>query len=127
MASTTVVIQDELGLRVPSVASVTVVAGDSVIFTAGDGADSTLYFSPATAAIISPSPESAVALASGASVSYSFSSATAGVYGVVVQAQDSPAPSDFDFGAALEPPTLVVQAGSGLSFPGPGMPIKTGR
>ena len=95
-------------------------------FTAGEGADSALYFSEPAAAILTPSPVSPVSLASGATVGYTFASASTGAYGVIVQAPDSPPPSEYDFGGAADPPVLLIQAGEGTSFPGPTAPIRTG-
>jgi len=92
MPTTDVLIQDELGLRVPSVPGVQIVSGDSITFTAGEGADSALYFSPAAASILTPSPASPVSLVSGATVGYTFASASSGAFGVIVQPPDSPAP-----------------------------------
>jgi hypothetical protein len=126
MTTTKVLIEDELGLRVPSVASVAVVSGEEITFTADSGADSNLYFSQAAAAVLTPSPSSPVSLASGASVTYTFGSPSGQAYGVIVQAPGDPAPTDFDFGPPADPPLLVIQPGGGSSFPGPVQPIKTG-
>jgi hypothetical protein len=127
MTTTNVVIQDELGLRVPSVTSVAVIAGAGVTFTADSGADSSLYFSQAAAAILTPPPSSPVSLASGASVTYTFEAPSGQAYGVIVQAPGDPAPTDFDFGPPADPPMLVIQPGEGSSFPGPVQPIRTGH
>jgi len=126
MTTTSVSIKDELGLRVPSVTGVAVVAGAEVTFTADPGADSSLYFSQAAAAVLTPAPSSPVLLASGASVSYTFEAPSGQTYGVVVQAPEVPAPTDLDFGPPADPPVLVIQPGEGSSFPGPTQPIKTG-
>jgi hypothetical protein len=126
MTTTNVLIQDELGLRLPSVTSVAVVAGAGVTFTADSSADSSLYFSQAAAAVLTPSPTSPVSLASGASVAYIFAAPSGQAYGVIVQAPGDPAPTDFDFGPPADPPLLVIQPGEGSSFPGPVQPIRTG-
>jgi hypothetical protein len=126
MATTIILIRDELGLRVPSATSVAVVSGDTVTLTADSDADSSLYFSQSAAAILTPSPESPVSLASGASVSYTFGSPSGLAYGVIVQAPEVSGPTNFDFGPPADPPTLVIQPGEGSSFPGPVQPIKTG-
>jgi hypothetical protein len=123
MATTQVVLRAEMGLRVPSIASVPIAAGGGVSIAAGDGAASALYFSPATAAILSPSPGARVDLAAGSSVTYSFTAAGTSAYGVVTQAPEAPPPSSFDFGAPSSPPALVVQPSMGGGFPvgaGPG-------
>jgi len=72
MATTHILIRDELGLRVPSEPSVKVVSGDSVVFTADSGADSSLYFSQSSAEILTPAPDFPVSLPAGASVTYTF-------------------------------------------------------
>jgi hypothetical protein len=109
-----------MGLRVPSVSKVTVTQGSQATFKAADGADSALYFSPATAAILSPKPGTRVDLAAGKSVTYTFSSAGAGSYGVIAEAPKDPAPTRFDFGAATNRPVLAIKAGKGTDFPVPG-------
>ena len=114
MATIDVVLHVEMGLRVPSAANVPVVAGNSVKFSAGDGAASALFFSPATVSILSPKPESRVDLAAGASVTYTFTSAGSDSYGVVVQAPENPPPPSFDFGASS---SLAIQPGGGGDFP----------
>jgi len=125
MESAEVLIQDEGDQIVLSVPSVPIVSGGSVSFTAGDGADSALYFSHATASILTPTPASPVSLAAGATVTYTFAIPGSAAYGVIVQSPQSEAPSSFDF-AESTPPVLVIQVGGGLPFPGPVMPIKTG-
>jgi len=120
MATLDVVLRDEMGLRVPSVSKVTVTAGAQVTFKAAGGADSALYFSPATVSILSPKPGARVNLAGGNSVTYTFSGAGPGSYGVVALAPQDPPPSRFDFGSPGNPPILVIQAGRGMDFPGPG-------
>lgn len=119
MAATEVILRDEMGLRVPSVSKVTVTKGGQVTFKAASGADSALYFSPTTAAILSPKPGTRVDLAAGESASYTFSSAGAGVYGVIAEAPKDPPPTRFDFGAPTDPPVVVIKPGKGTDFPGP--------
>lgn len=126
MATTHILIRDELGLRVPSAPSVKVVSGGSVVFTADSGADSSLYFSQSCAEILTSPPDSPVSLPAGASVTYTFGTPSGHAYGVIVQAPEVSAPTDFDLGPPAEPPMLVIQPGKGSSFPGPVQPIKTG-
>jgi len=118
MTATEVVLRDEMGLRVPSISKVPVAKGTQVTFKAAD-ADAVLYFSPATAGILSPKPGARVDLATGKSITYTFSSAQAGVYGVIAEAPKDPAATRFDFGAAANPPVLVIKAGKGTDFPVP--------
>jgi hypothetical protein len=122
MTATEVVLRDEMGLRVPSVSKVAVTQGAQVTFKAADGADSALYFSPATASILMPKPDARVDLSAGKSVTYTFSSSSAGVYGVITEAPQDPQPARFDFGSPSNPPTLVIRPGKGTDFPGPTNP-----
>lgn len=122
MIATEVVLRDEMGLRVPSVSKVIVTESGQVTFKAADGADSALYFSPATAAILSPKPGARVDLAAGRSVTYTFSSSGAGVYGVITEAPKDARPAHFDFGSPSNPPVLVIRPGKGTDYPVPTNP-----
>jgi len=119
MPNTEVILRDEMGLRVPSIPQVPIQTGAQITFTAAKGADSALYFSPATAAILSPKPGSRVDLASGKSATYTFSQAGPGVYGAITEAPQDPQPARFDFGSPSNPPVLVIRPGKGTDFPGP--------
>jgi len=119
MANTDVVLRDELGLRVPSVPKVAVVASDTVTFTVEHGANSALYFSPESASILSPKPGNPVHLSFGHALTYTFEVSAPGAYGVITQAPGDPAPELFNLGESAEPPVLVIQPGKGLDFPGP--------
>jgi len=119
MANTDVVIRDEMGQRIPSRPKVTIVSGDTITFKAEEGADSTLYFPPETASILSPKPKAQVGLACGQALNYSFTAPAHHAYGVIVQDPDATAPQKFEFGAPETPPTLVIQPGSSVVFTGP--------
>jgi len=119
MANTDVVLRDELGLRVPSVPKVAVVASDTVTFTVEHGANSALYFSPESASILSPKPGNPVHLSFGHALTYTFEASTPGAYGVITQAPGDPAPESFNFGEPADPPVLEIQPGKGLDFPVP--------
>jgi hypothetical protein len=112
MPNTTIVIRDQDGLRVPSIPSLTITAGSEFTFTAEKNADSALYFSPAAAAILSPSPAVRTELKAGHSVSFTFASTfPPGAYGVVVQAPTDHPPHSLSFGHPATPPVLVIQSG----------------
>jgi hypothetical protein len=119
MPNTKVVIRDEMGLRVPSIPNVTIVASDTVTFTVDEGADTALYFSPETASILSPRPSPRVDLSFGQKLTYMFSSPGSSAYGVITQAPKDSAPNKYDFGKPAEPPVLVLQPGQGPVFSGP--------
>jgi len=121
MPNTTILLHDQDGLRIPSLPSLPIVTGAEVTFTADKNADSALYFSPATAAILSPSPAVCTALKGGHSVSFTFASTfPEGAYGVVVQAPTDHPPHSLSFGDPVTPPVLVIQSG-GLGI----VPINT--
>jgi len=119
MANTDVVLRDELGLRVPSIPLVMIVASDTVTFSVEHGANSALYFSPETVTILSPKPGVQVHLTFGHALTYTFEAPALGAYGVITQAPGDPAPEFFNFGEPATPPALVIQPGKGLAFPGP--------
>ena len=113
MSNSRVVIRDDAEFRVPTPDSITLTPGGSVTFEAQD-ADSALYFSPSTAAILSPTPRAPLDLKSGKSATFTFAhTISPGSYGLITQAPGDSAPQTFDFGAASTPPVLVIQPGSG--------------
>ena len=119
MSDITVVLRNEVGLRVPGITQVPVEAGSHITFKADADADSVLYFSPQTVTILSPNPGASAKLPSGQSVTYAFTQAGPGSYEVITQAPESPAPKFFDVGAPSNPPVLAIRPGSDLAFPGP--------
>jgi hypothetical protein len=124
MSTTTVVLKDDsMGLCVPSVNSMPLEAGAQVTFTTADGVSAALYFSPATAAILSPSPGASVSILPGQGVTYTVSSVGTAAYGVLTQPPQFPAPNFFDFGAPQNPPVLMISPGmGGLGFSVAGTP-----
>jgi hypothetical protein len=125
MANTDVVLRDEMGLRIPSISQVTISVADTVTFSVEQGADSALYFSPKTAAILSPNPGARVDLTFGQKLTYTFVSVGNDAWGVITQAPQSAAPESFDFGSPSNPPVLTVQPGQGVDFPVPTNPTQT--
>ena len=119
MANTDVVLRDELGLRVPSDPELAVVPADTVTITVEDGANSVLYFSPETAAILSPKPGARVDLDFGQKLTYTFEVAKEGAFGVITQAPEVSAPDTFDFGPPSDPPVLMIRPGQGTNYGGP--------
>jgi hypothetical protein len=127
MSTTTVTLnEDSMGLCVPSVKSVPIATGAQIMFTAAQGVNAVLYFSPATAAILSPAPGASVALSPGQSITYTISSVGSAAYGVLTQPPQFQAPHFFDFGAPQTPPVLVIQPGmGGIAFGVAGNPPRT--
>lgn len=115
-----------MGLCVPSVNSVPIAVGTQVTFATADGVNAALYFSPATAAILSPKPGASVAISPGQSVTFTVSSVGTAAYGVFTQPPQFEAPNFFDFGAPQTPPTLVIAPGmGGIGFSVAGNPVQT--
>jgi hypothetical protein len=127
MSTTTVILNDDsMGLCVPSVNSVPIAVGTQVTFTTADGVNAALYFSPATAAILSPTPGASVAISPGQSVTYTVSSVGSAAYGVLSQPPQFQPPHFFDFGAPQTPPVLVINPGmGGIAFGVAGNPPRT--
>ena len=117
--STTIQLDDQDGLRIPSLSSLPLTADAGVTFTAEKNADSALYFSPATAAILTPSPATPTQVKSGHSVSFTFASSIPdGAYGVIVQALTDHPPRGLSFGEPATPPVLMIQSGGlGIHVP----------
>jgi hypothetical protein len=103
----------------PSAASVAIVSGDIVTFTAGSDAACTLYFSPA--AIVTPPPTGTLAeptngtlppLAAGASLTFTFRSPSTEGYGVVVLPPESGTTADYSgyMFAPASPPVLFLHS-----------------
>jgi hypothetical protein len=127
MSTTTVILKnDSMGLCVPSVNSVPLAVGTQVTFETADGVNAALYFSPATASILSPKPGASVAVPPGHSVTYTVASVGTAAYGVFSQPPQFQAPEFFDFGAPQTPPVLVIAPGmGGIGFSVAGNPQST--
>jgi len=95
MADTNVVLINNDGVYVPSVPSVGVNAGDTVSFSTNDGSAAALFFSPAAAAVVSPSPGSPAPVPAGGSASFTFNSSAPGAYSVFAAGSGASAPASF--------------------------------
>lgn len=86
MANTTITFQDVDDFLVPSQASVNVVTGDTVTFTAPENTNAKLCIPPGTAAILSPTPdETNTQIPGGESVVFEFTSSSGGGYCILLQ------------------------------------------
>ncbi len=108
-----VVLRNEMGMRLPSVPRIPVTAGGQIRFTAASDADSALYFSPKTAANLSPAPINPVTVRAGESVTFTFQREGAGT--VVAQALGNPHPRVAE--VTETDAVLQIHANSGVSFP----------
>lgn len=114
MANTDVTLINNDGAYIPSVASVPIIAGDTVSFSTDDGSSALAYFSPAAISILSPKPVNPVTIATAGKAVFSFSSASPGAYSVFFAADASGAPGSFpdqssqvlllEFAAPVQPP-----------------------
>jgi hypothetical protein len=125
MATTDVLLIDNGGVYVPSVPGVTVNAGDTVSFSTDDGSAAILFFSPAAAAVVSPSPGSAAQIPAGGSASFTFTSSDPGAYSVYAAASGSSAPTTFPSEVSQSLFVLIDNSG-GPSFGGPHLIINPG-
>ena len=98
MANTDVTLVHTDGTYVPSVASVSVVSGDTVSFSTDDGTPALAYFSPAALAVLSPTPTNPATIGAAGRSVFSFASSNPAAYSVVFAAQGSPAPSSYPNG-----------------------------
>ena len=124
MATTTVTLNDEMGMCVPSVSSVPLQVGAQIVFTTAESVSAILYFSPSAAAILAPDASAPVPLASGQPVTFTVTSAGADTYGVITSLPWQGPPESFYFGDPQTPPVLSIMPG-GLSFSVAAHPPKT--
>jgi hypothetical protein len=123
MSTTAITLTSEQGAVSPSLTSVLVNNGDTVTFATGDGSTAFLFFSPAAAGILSPTPASPVAVSS-TPVSFSFTASGAGVYGVYLEtAADVSVP---EFSGAPSNTLAILTDLSNVTFGVLDTPIKTG-
>ncbi len=116
MANTSISLQLSEGVIVPSQGSVSVVQGDTVTFANPGTSPVVLFFSPATAAALSPSPAAATTISAGGQQKLEFTTSAPGAYSVFFGVTGASGPADFpsDQSSVLN---LEVSA-SGVSFGG---------
>src|SRR5579862_1099621 len=95
MANTEVVLIHTGDAYVPSVASVPVVAGDTVSFATSDGSSALAFFSPDALAVLSPKPVSPLTLGASGKAAFSFSTSNLGAYSVFFTAAGGSGPAHF--------------------------------
>jgi hypothetical protein len=95
MAHTDIVLKETDGIFVPSQSEVPVVKGDTIAFSASDGKQVALFFSPGAVPVLSPSPQVPMALDAGKKVEFTFTSSEAGAYSVYFEKNASTPPAHF--------------------------------
>lgn len=95
MANTDITVSNRNGVLVPSLSSVKVVEGDTVVFSVADRGSAALFFSPDAAAVLSPAPAGPVELAAGSKASFTFRSSQPGAYSVFFEPNSSSRPAAF--------------------------------
>ncbi len=125
MAHTDITLIDNDGILVPSAGSVSVVSGDTVSFSTGDGRAAFAFFSPDAIAVLSPRPTSPFLIGAGKKAEFSFSSSAAGAYSAYFAHTSNSAPKfSTDRSQQLR---LEVDASIAPPFPGPGDTMGTGH
>ena len=117
MANTVVTLTPEEGMLVPSQPAVPFVSGDSVSFSTSDGSPAFLFFSPAAAAALVPTPTQPFAL-DGSKSEFTFNSSESGQYSVYFETSASATPPPFPMGSSAD--LLLEIDSSGIGFGGPG-------
>lgn len=95
MANTDITLINDGGTLVPSTPSVHVASGDTVSFATSDGSPVVLFFSPAAATILSPSPTGPFPIAAHGKAVFAFSSSNRGAYSVFFGVDPKSPPSSF--------------------------------
>ena len=128
MANTEIMLVNDEGVYVASIASVPVTEGDTVSFSTSDGSAVVFYFSPDATAAVSPTPTSPFPLATGGTAVFAFKSSSSGAYSVFIGGVSSAAPESFPHDKS---PNLVlamiVPDGSVPGFNGPADTLKSGH
>jgi|HubBroStandDraft_1064217.scaffolds.fasta_scaffold48094_2 hypothetical protein len=108
MANTKITLFNDKGAYVPSVPSVPVVAGDIVSFATSDGSATELFFSPAAASVLSPTPASPFKLAAKENAAFKFTSSAHGAYSVFTNSAPQRFPGYVSQVLSLEVGPVVV-------------------
>jgi plastocyanin len=95
MANTEITLANDGGAIVPTPSSVHVVHGDTVTFSAENGAPVVLFFSPGAASILSPAQHGPVSIAAHGKAVFTFSSSSPGAYSVFFGVDPKSPPSSF--------------------------------
>ena len=95
MTNTEVTLFNDIGVFVPSVASVSVVSGDTVSFSTSDHKPVVLFFSPNAVEALSPKPANPFPIAAGGKAVFKFSSSDPGAYSVFFAENPESGPASF--------------------------------
>ena len=126
MTNTAVFLLDEDGVFVPSVGSIPVVSGDTISIATSNGVAAFAWFSPAAAAILSPTPANPFPIPARDKAVFTFKSSQPGAYSAYFGHDKDDAPSSFPTGTsgAL---LLEVNTSDEPTFGGPGDTVGTGH
>jgi hypothetical protein len=122
MANTDIKLTHDGGIFIPSTSSVLVASGDTVSFATSDGSPVVLFFSPAAASILSPTPSSAFPIAAHGKAVFTFSSSNPGAYSVFFGVNPNSPPSGFPQRISQ---ALLLEISGGSTPPGFGGPADT--
>jgi hypothetical protein len=123
MANTAITLVLEEGILVPSQPFVPFISGNSVSFSVSDGSPGFLFFSPAAAAALSPTPTCPYAL-DGSKAEFTFLTSNPGQYSVFFETSASTTPPPFPPGSSSS--LLLEVDDSGTGFGGPDHGTKGG-
>jgi hypothetical protein len=120
MAHTNITISNEEGSLVASAPSVSVVHGDTIVFSTNDGSSVVLFFSPGAVSVLSPVPSGPITVAGAETAKFTFTSSEAGAYSVIFRTSHAPVPTQFPVRESNE---LLLHIGAGHGSFGGGGPI----
>ena len=126
MANTDVLLRDNHGVLVPSLDSVRVVTGDTITFSTADGGAALAFFSPDSAAVLSPTPLNPCPIPAGAKAQFSFTSSNQGAYSVYFGHGAGDAPANYP-GGHSDALRLRINAPEAPPFTGPADTVGTGH
>jgi hypothetical protein len=95
MAHTDIILTEQGSVFTPSQPQVSVVKGDSISFSTSGGVPVALFFSPAAAAVLSPTPPVPIMVAQGGKIEFTFTSSDTGAYSVFFERSASEPPAHY--------------------------------
>jgi len=123
MANTTITLDREEGMIVPSSDAVPVVQGDTIDFVGTNDGPAILSFSPDAISVLSPRPTSPLQLAASERRSFTFTSSDLGAYSIRFSSESDSLPQIPTTTSA----NLFLQVGGMLPPPPPAMTVAGGR
>jgi hypothetical protein len=124
MANAEIILTNDDGVLVPNLPSVQVISGNTITIATSDGSPAAIFFSPAAAAVLAPTPTFPYVLDAGAKFSASFLSSEPGEYSVFFETSASVTPPQFP--VAKSELLLLEIDSSGTKFGSPDSNMKKG-